>query len=62
MRNIDELPLIMRAEDVARALGISKNGAYELFKQTDFPTITIGRQKRVNRDAFIEWTKNRKAS
>ena len=62
MRNIDELPLIMRAEHVAEALNISKNGAYELFKQTDFPTITIGRQKRVNRDAFIEWTKVKKTS
>ena len=62
MRNIDELPLIMRAEHVAKALNISKNGAYELFKQTDFPTITIGRQKRVNRDAFIEWTKAKKTS
>ena len=57
MKNYDELPLIMKAEDVAKALQISKNGAYELFKRKDFPTRTIGRQKRVNRDCFIEWTK-----
>ena len=55
--DINELPLIMTAEHVAKVLGISKLSAYELFKTTGFPGKTVGRLKRVNRDAFIEWTK-----
>lgn len=55
--DIQDLPLIMTAEDVAKALGISKQGAYELFKEKGFPVKKVGRLKRVNRDSFIEWTK-----
>lgn len=57
MKSIHELPLIMTADDVAEVLHISKQGAYELFKQKDFPVKKVGRLKRVNRDEFIEWTR-----
>ena len=55
MQTAENLPLILQAEDIAQILGISKNGAYELMKQTGFPVIQVGRLKRVNRDAFFRW-------
>ncbi|MGM9923364.1 MAG: helix-turn-helix domain-containing protein [Bacillus sp. (in: firmicutes)] len=52
---IQQLPIIMKAEDVAEVLDISKHGAYALMKQKGFPCITVGRLKRVNREAFFKW-------
>jgi excisionase family DNA binding protein len=50
-----ELPLVMRVEDVQRALLISRLKAYELVHQQGFPTMRIGRSIRVPRDAFLRW-------
>jgi excisionase family DNA binding protein len=50
-----ELPLVMRVEDVQRALLISRLKAYELVHQQGFPTVRIGRAIRVPRDAFLRW-------
>jgi excisionase family DNA binding protein len=50
-----ELPLVMRVEDLQRALLISRLKAYELVHQQGFPTVRIGRSIRVPRDAFLRW-------
>jgi excisionase family DNA binding protein len=50
-----DLPLVMRVEDVQRALMISKLKAYELVHSVGFPTVRIGRCIRVPRDAFLRW-------
>ena len=36
---------ILSVHDVSRDLHIGINQAYDLFKQTDFPTISIGKKK-----------------
>ena len=51
----DQLPLTLRAEDVAQILGISRAGAYALFHAEDFPCIRIGKRVLVERDAFLHW-------
>jgi excisionase family DNA binding protein len=50
-----ELPLVMRVEDVQRALSISRLKAYELVHQQGFPTLRIGRAIRVPRTLFLRW-------
>lgn len=49
------LPLVLRAEDIARVLGISRSSAYELLRRRDFPVLEIGRRKIVPRDHFFAW-------
>ncbi len=51
----ENLPLVLRAEDIARVLGISRSLAYELLRRRDFPVLAIGRRKIVPRDAFCAW-------
>lgn len=51
----DQLPLALRAEDVAQILGISRAGAYALFHAEGFPCIRIGKRILVQRDAFLQW-------
>ena len=55
IHNYRELPLTLRADDIAAVLGISRAGAYNLMNAKGFPTIHIGRRMVVPRDKFVEW-------
>jgi excisionase family DNA binding protein len=50
-----ELPLVLKAGDVQRLLGISRVTTYELLHRRGFPVVRIGRAIRVPRDAFLRW-------
>ncbi|MBQ8249263.1 MAG: helix-turn-helix domain-containing protein [Clostridia bacterium] len=54
-KNYEDLPLMMNAESVANALGISRASAYELLKKEGFPALRIEGRVVVPRDKFIEW-------
>jgi excisionase family DNA binding protein len=49
------LPLVLKADDVQRILGISRVKVYELLHQQGFPTLRVGRSLRIPRDAFLKW-------
>jgi excisionase family DNA binding protein len=49
------LPLVLKAADVQRILGISRVKVYELLHQQGFPTLRVGRSLRIPRDAFLKW-------
>jgi excisionase family DNA binding protein len=51
----EDYPIVLTVNDIMEILGIGKRIAYELMDRTDFPTVRIGKLKRVNRDAFFEW-------
>lgn len=51
----NQLPLTLNAADIAKVLGISRSGAYNLLHRKDFPTILIGKRLLVSRDKFLEW-------
>lgn len=51
----DQLPLTLRAEEVAQVLSISRAGAYSLFHAKGFPAIRIGRRLLVSREDFLRW-------
>ena len=46
-RDLRDLPMILRVEDLMPILGIGRNTAYEL--------IRIGRQIRIPREALLEF-------
>ncbi len=51
---------ILSVQDIAQDLHIGINQAYELFKQDDFPTITIGKRKVVSLPAYLLWKMSKK--
>ena len=51
----DQLPLALRAEDIAAVLGISRANAYTLMHSKGFPTIYIGKRMTVPKDKFLAW-------
>lgn len=58
-KSLDELPLALNANDLAKALGVSIETAYQLIHSKGFPTVKIGERRYiVPKDAFIEWMKN----
>ena len=53
--NYEQLPLTLKADQVAAVLGISRANAYTLLRREDFPTLRIGKRMLVPRDRFIRW-------
>ena len=46
---------MLSVPEVAKVLGISRAGAYELVRSDSFPKIRIGNRIVVPRDKFIAW-------
>lgn len=55
MKRKEDYPLVLTVKEVMEILGIGKRVAYELMDQTGFPTVKIGKLKRVNKDQFFNW-------
>ena len=51
---------ILSVAEVSKDLHIGINQAYDLFKQQDFPTITIGKKKYITLATYLIWKMNRK--
>lgn len=51
---------LLSAKDISKDLHIGINQAYDLLKQDDFPTITIGKKKAVTLAAYLLWKMNKK--
>lgn len=60
-KSYEDLPLALSARDVSAALCISRSGAYELMKRSDFPTVHIGNRLIVPKTAFIRWLESASA-
>ena len=58
-KTYDDLPLMLSVQDVAKALGISRAGAYELVKSDGFPAMNIGSRIIVPKEEFILWVKRK---
>ena len=54
-RNLHDLPMTLRVEDLIPILGIGRNTAYELIRSGQLRSIRIGRQIRIPRDALLEF-------
>ena len=55
IKNYDELPLYLNANDISNLLGISKSTSYELMSDDEFPSIRLGGRVLVEREKFINW-------
>ena len=55
----ETMPDVMDAKQLAKALQISKAGAYNLLNSPDFPTLRIGGRKLVMKNELVEWLKSR---
>ena len=55
----EAMPDVMDAKQLAKALQISKAGAYNLLNSPDFPTLRIGGRKLVMKNELMEWLKSR---
>ena len=53
--SLDELPLVLRVEDLMPILDIGRNTAYELVRSGRIRSVKVGRQIRVPRDAVVEF-------
>ena len=54
-RSLDDLPLVLRVEDLMPVLDIGRNTAYELVRSGQIRSIRVGRQIRVLKDAIREY-------
>lgn len=52
--------VMLSVSDVSKDLHIGINQAYDLFKQEDFPTTTIGKRKAVTLASYLLWKMNKK--
>ena len=52
--------ITISVQDVSKDLHIGINQAYDLFKQKDFPTITIGKRKTITLAAYLLWKMSKK--
>ena len=55
----ETMPDVMDAKQLAKALQISKAGAYNLLSSPDFPTLRIGGRKLVMKNELVKWLKSR---
>jgi excisionase family DNA binding protein len=53
--NMDQLPIMLNADQVAQVLGISRAGAYQLMHSKDFPTLRIGKRMVVPKEMLSKW-------
>ena len=53
--SLEQLPVTLCADDVAKVLGISRANAYNLMRSKGFPTLKIGKRMIVPKDKLIEW-------
>ena len=54
-RDLHELPVTLRVEDLMSILGIGRNTAYELIRSGQIRSVRIGRQIRIPREALLEF-------
>lgn len=58
---MDENIKFLNTKEVAEALGCSLPTARNIMlKSADFPTIRVGKNLKVNEQAFLEWSKKRR--
>jgi len=50
-----DLPTVLNAAQLAKTLGISRAGAYNLLNSKGFPTLQIGNRKLVPKEKLIRW-------
>ena len=58
-RSLDDLPLVLRVDDLMPLLDIGRNTAYELIRCGQIRSVKVGRQIRVPKEAVAEFLTGR---
>ena len=58
-KSYDEMPLLLNAEMVAKALGVATSPAYELMHEKDFPALKVGNRLIVPKENFKQWVETK---
>ncbi len=58
-RDLHEVPVTLRVEDLMPLLGIGRKTAYELIRSGQIRSIRVGRQIRIPREALLEFLNGR---
>ena len=59
VKTFEELPVMLKIEDVALTLGVSRGTALNLTREPGFPAIRVGPKRIViPRDKFMSWIDN----
>ena len=58
-RDLHEVPVTLRVEDLMPLLGIGRKTAYELIRSGQIRSIRVGRQIRIPREALLEFLDGR---
>ena len=53
--SLDAMPVCLKVDDVAAALGISRAHAYDLTNSQGFPRLAIGKRIVIPKTAFARW-------
>ncbi len=54
-KSMDDLPITFGPTELSSILGISRNKAYELANQKDFPKYRVGKKIIISKKHFIVW-------
>ena len=54
-RSVEDLPIVLRVEDLMPILGIGRSNAYALVRSGQVRSIKIGHQFRIPREAIQEF-------
>ena len=55
LKSFENLPLVLRIDDLMQLLGIGRNSAYDLVHPNQLHVIRVGRQIRIPRDEIIRF-------
>ena len=55
VRSVEELPLVLRVEDLMPILGIGRSNGYALVRSGQVRSVRIGHQFRIPREAIQEF-------
>ena len=55
IRSVEDLPMVLRVEDLMPILGIGRSNAYALVRSGQVRSVKIGHQFRIPREAIQEF-------
>jgi len=60
--DMSDASLLLRPDEVARALSVSRSAAYRLISEGQLPSVRLGKSVRVPRLALERWIEERTAA
>ena len=59
-RSLEDLPLTLTVEEAGQILRVGRNTAYELVRCGKLPSVRVGKQSRIPRQALLDYLSRQK--